>query len=233
MDARLVARQGHVGIKVVVALLLLVGLVCWFTMVDIDWTQCTPEALRTHIATWGVWAPVAYVVGYSLRVFLLVPASLMTITGFVLFGPWWGALYVTIGIMLCAILEFGLVRWLGRETVVRWLATFHWLNRIDQAIAGRGFFTVWVIRTVPNVPFDLQNISLGLSPVRWRDYVLATLIGPLPWLVVYAMVGEALADFRNFWKIILGFVAFLILVWAPWLWRKIKAERGQLDTPTT
>ena len=189
-----------------------------------DWSHWTPQELRARILAWGAWAPVAYIAAYTLRVFVLVPASMMTLAGGLLFGPWWGALYTMIGSTVCAGFEFGVARWVGRETIERWLAGRMRLTRFDAMIAKRGFLTVLIIRLVPSVPFEVLNVSLGLSPVRWRDFLLATAVGMIPWAIAYGFLGKAITDFRSFGNVLLGIVALILIIWAPWLWRRLHSH---------
>lgn len=189
-----------------------------------DWSHWTPQELRARILAWGAWAPVAYIAAYTLRVLVLVPATMMTLAGGLLFGPWWGTLYTVIGGTLCAALEFGVARWVGRETIERWLTRRVRLARFDAMVAERGFVTVLILRLVPSVPFEVMNASLGLSPVRWRDFLLASAIAMVPWAIAFGFLGEAITDFRSFGNVLLGIIAMILLIWVPWFWRRRRAQ---------
>ena len=51
----------------------------------------------TWIQGLGVWAPVAFIVGYAVFTVAMIPGSILTMAGGALFGLAWGTLYVTIG----------------------------------------------------------------------------------------------------------------------------------------
>ena len=182
----------------------------------------TPQTLRAEILSWGWWAPVAYIAGFTLRVFVLIPASVMILVGALLFGPWWGALYTVVGGTLCAAIEFGVARWVGREMIERWLTSRLPLEAFEQRLARRGFVTVLVLRLVPNVPFELLNATLGVSPVRWRNFLTATALGFIPWTFAFGWAGEALlADTRRIWALLGILTLISASVWLPrWLWRR-------------
>jgi len=199
---------------------LLLGVATWGLLAGVDWTRWTPQTLREELARWGTWAPLIYIIAYTVRALFLIPASVMTLTGGVLFGPWWGSLYTVVGATLCGVIEFGVARWLGREAIEQFLARRQLLLRIDQRVAAHGFVVVLLVRLVPNSPYEIQNISLGLSPVRFRAFLLATLVGIVPWTVAYSLLGETLTDFRNIWKVLLGLLVLVLLIWGPWLWRR-------------
>jgi uncharacterized membrane protein YdjX (TVP38/TMEM64 family) len=46
-----------------------------------------------------------------------------------------------------------------------------------------------LLRLSPLVPFNLLNYALGLSPVRLRDYVLASWLGMMPGTLLYVYLG--------------------------------------------
>ena len=56
-----------------------------------------PEALRDYVAALGFYGPLAFVVIMALRPFLALPNWLVLLACGMLFGPWLGALYATIG----------------------------------------------------------------------------------------------------------------------------------------
>ena len=69
--------------------------------------------------------------------------------------------------------------------------------------------TVLWVRLIPNVAYDIQNYSLGLTKVRLKDYFLATFFGIIPGTFGFVYLGYSLSDFRQLWKIM---VAALIII---------------------
>lgn len=173
----------------------------------IDFSQITVEKFKETIESWGIWGPVAYIVFYIMRPLILFPAAILSASA----GAIWGLkgfLYLQIAANLSANAEFFMARYFARGTVEKFLQGK--LGEIDKAIVKRGFLTVLLIRLIPNVAWDIQNLGLGLTKVRFRDYFLATLIGILPgsFALVYfgASLISVLADPKHFWKILLAFV---------------------------
>ena len=75
----------------------------------------TAEGLGRFLAAAGLWAPVVYMVIYVLGVCLFVPGAILTGLGAVIFGPYWGFVYVWIGAMIGASAAFFIGRTLGRD----------------------------------------------------------------------------------------------------------------------
>ena len=104
--------------KAIVKALLLVG----FIVGAIVLIRFTPvkdylnaEALGRLLEQAGIWAPLAYIVVYSVGVCLFVPGTLLTGLGAAIFGPYWGFVWVMIGAMIGASAAFFIGRTLGRE----------------------------------------------------------------------------------------------------------------------
>ena len=64
------------------------------------------HSLRGYILQSGVWGPLIYVVAYAFRSLVFFPASVLTITAGVLFGPLLGILLTIIGENISANISF-------------------------------------------------------------------------------------------------------------------------------
>src|SRR5262249_129502 len=60
---------------------------------------------------------------------------------------------------------------------------------IDRAVGAEGRKIVFLLRLSPVFPFNLLNYGLGLTQVRFADYVVAS-IGMLPGTVLYVYYGK-------------------------------------------
>jgi uncharacterized membrane protein YdjX (TVP38/TMEM64 family) len=147
----------------------------------------TLEALRSSL-----WAPLVFVLVYSVATALALPGSLITIVGGAVFGFGWGALLNSIGANIGANAAFKLARGLGREGVERIVG--HRLRGLDRATEQHGFWGLLILRLVPLVPFNALNFGSGLTAIRWRDYALATVLGIVPGTLVYTFFADALAQ---------------------------------------
>jgi uncharacterized membrane protein YdjX (TVP38/TMEM64 family) len=61
---------------------------------------------------------------------------------------------------------------------------------VDQAVGRDGFGIVLLMRLSPLFPYGLVNYALGLTRVRARDFVLASLVGMVPLNALYAWLGS-------------------------------------------
>jgi uncharacterized membrane protein YdjX (TVP38/TMEM64 family) len=153
--------------------------------------------LVTDFIAWvnglGALAPVAFVGTFALATTVFVPASILTMAAGILFGVVRGTLYAFIGAFLGAMLAFLITRYLARRAFKRRLSASPRFTRMDRAIRREGFKVVFLLRLSPVFPFTIINYTLGLTRVRFVDYVAAS-VGLLPptWLYVYngMLMGE-------------------------------------------
>ncbi|GAB7388742.1 hypothetical protein BSNK01_25800 [Bacillaceae bacterium] len=213
------------GYKVIFLLLLFATGVTMFAVFDLH--QLSPAVIRDFILSFGWWAPLLYIFLYTIRPLFFFPAILLSLSGGLAFGPWWGTLYDLIGASLGSYLAFGISRKLGRDAMERWLGKR--LRMIDERVQENGFRTILFLRLIPLMPFDVVNYGAGLSKIRFRDYALATVLGILPGAFAYNFLGHSLHDmFSPQFFAALGLAVVLSL--APtcykWLTKRMSTKNG-------
>jgi uncharacterized membrane protein YdjX (TVP38/TMEM64 family) len=141
----------------------------------------------------GLLGPVVFVAGYAVAVVAFVPASLLTLAAGAIFGIPGGTLYVFVAALLGSCGAFLVSRYAARAAVERRLAGNPRFTAIDRAIGREGRKIVFLLRLSPVFPFNLLNYALGLTRVRFADYLVAG-AGMLPGTVLYVYSGKVAGD---------------------------------------
>jgi uncharacterized membrane protein YdjX (TVP38/TMEM64 family) len=110
-----------------------------------------------------------------------------------IFGIGSGVIYVFIGASVGSGLAFLVSRYLARSLVERRLHEQPKFAAIDRAVAEQGRKIVFLLRLTPVVPFNFINYALGLTRVRFADYMLAS-FGMLPGTLLYVYSGKIAGD---------------------------------------
>ena len=145
-----------------------------------------------------------------------------------LFGPLLGLFYALVGALLGAGLSFAIGRGLGREWVRR-IASRR-LNVINRRLERHGLLAMTVLRLLPIAPFTVVNLVAGASEIRARDYMLGSLFGMSPGIVLMTMFGDRLGawlrdpDLPNLMVVVGVAVAALLLTWALRRWSRRRAS---------
>jgi uncharacterized membrane protein YdjX (TVP38/TMEM64 family) len=137
-------------------------------------TFLTQDRLAQLLENAGLWAPLIFVMIFAAGVCLFVPGTLLIALGAGLFGTYRGFAYVWLGAMLGAAASFWIGRTLGREFARSLIGNR--LKKYDEAIERNGFATVLYLRLI-YFPFTPLNLGLGLTRIRFFDYLLGTGLG--------------------------------------------------------
>jgi len=187
--ARVVARSGRLplgriglGIAAVVALIMLGRQV---------------GAYVPQFAIWvdrlGIWGPIVFIVGYAAATVAFVPGSILTLAAGAVFGLGKGVLYVFVAAVLGSSAAFLVSRHLARAVIEQRLAGNARFAAIDRAVSAQGRKIVFLLRLSPVFPFNLLNYALGLTNVRFVDYLVAS-VGMIPGTLVYVYYGKLAGD---------------------------------------
>jgi uncharacterized membrane protein YdjX (TVP38/TMEM64 family) len=150
-------------------------------------------AALAWIKTLGYLAPIAFIGIYNLATVLLIPGSLLTLGGGVIFGAVWGSIYVIIAATLGATFAFLIGRYLSRDWVRQQLEKYPKFKAIEAAVSKEGLKVVFLTRLSPIFPFNLLNYAFGVTSVSLRDYVLGS-IGMIPGTILYVYIGSLVGD---------------------------------------
>jgi uncharacterized membrane protein YdjX (TVP38/TMEM64 family) len=141
----------------------------------------------------GAWGPAVFILGYAIATVAFLPGSLLTLAGGAIFGIAWGVLYVFIAAVLGSAAAFLISRYVARAAIERRVAGNERFVAIDRAVAAEGLKIVFLLRLSPVFPFTLLNYALGLTRVRFADYMIASL-GMLPGTLLYVYYGKLAGD---------------------------------------
>ena len=141
---------------------------------------------------WGRGGRFAFIGVYVVGDLVLIPGSVLSLAGGALFGFIRGTLLVFLASTLGAVAAFLVARYIARRYVQRCIGAGR-LAAIDRAIARKGFRLVLLLRLSPVVPYSLLNYALGLTRVRFRDFLLGS-VGMLPGTILYVHYGKVAGE---------------------------------------
>jgi uncharacterized membrane protein YdjX (TVP38/TMEM64 family) len=181
----------------------------------------------------GPLGPALFIVVYTLGV-LFLPATPFTIAGAVIFGKFHGMLYNLAADTLGASISFYLGRYFLHGIARGFLETrMPWLDR--KAVED-GFSVIFYLR-IFWFPFIVLNYAAGATRIRFRDYLLGTVLGLLPPVFIFTYFVGAMRDVLARYQRPTDLLTFdlifpvLLLVFSfflPTLIKRIRKGRGLL-----
>lgn len=189
-----------------------------------------PQTLEAWLERAGIWAPLSYIALYTLATLLILPSTALNLTGGAIFGPWLGTLWTSIAAIIAAVVSFAFTRTVGRETIARRLAG-RW-QAMDAEMRQGGLFYMFAIRLLPIIPYGLVNFAAGLTSIRFRDYLLGTVLGTVPGILPFVMLGSSglqAMKTGNIWPLMgaLGLTGLLV-GGATWYRRRRQSPQKEL-----
>ncbi len=141
----------------------------------------------------GAMGAVVFVAGYALAAVALVPGSILTLAAGAIFGLGRGVAVVFLGSVAGSSLAFLIGRYLARGAVERRIAEEPRFAAIDEAVGREGRKIVFLLRLSPVFPFSVLNYALGLTRVRFADFLLGS-FAMIPGTVLYVSYGRLAGD---------------------------------------
>jgi uncharacterized membrane protein YdjX (TVP38/TMEM64 family) len=213
-------RPVWIGVAVLVALFVLAAAWKWTPLADLidlrrmsGWVASVRQSPARH-----VYVLAAYLIGSI----LLVPITVLILMTAVIFGPVLGSAYSLVGCLAGAAITYAIGHVLGQGLVQR-IAGKKW-QRLEKKVAQSGIIAVAALRLLPVAPFTVVNVVSGAFKVPLRDYVLGSLLGLAPGIVVTNLFAHQLQNaIRNPGQgtiIILAALIVITALGAIWFKRK-------------
>jgi uncharacterized membrane protein YdjX (TVP38/TMEM64 family) len=174
--------KGGLALAAIVAVLLLGRQIGGYVVLFAEWVE--------GLGRLGPWV---FIAGYALATVAFVPGSLLTMAAGAVFGLLSGALYVLVGALAGSAAAFLIARYAARRAIERRIADMPRFSAIDRAVGREGRKIVFLLRLSPVFPYNLLNYALGLTRVRFVDYLIAS-VGMIPGIFLYVYMGRIVGD---------------------------------------
>lgn len=223
MDAYKRRRKQLAGtsIVVVLALVLLVTLFVWHWL-----SSFSQDDFRDYIRSFGALGWLVLLGLQILQVFIaLIPGEVVESAAGYAFGPIAGTLICYVGIAIASMLIFQLTRRYG----VRLVEVFVPRERINELrflnTASKRNALLFLLYFIPGTPKDLLTYFAGLTDIRFREFLILSLLARIPSVLSSTFGGHMLGN-ENYWGAIFlygitGIISILgMLVYRRMLHRK-------------
>ena len=167
------------------------------------------------------WAPVIVVGVFVIGGLIVFPLVLLIAATATVFDPLTAIIVALTGSLANAITLYLLGRLVMRDTVMHAFADA--VAKLQRALSHTGIVAVAVVRMVPIAPFTLVNLAAGAIGIRFRDYVIGTLLGLLPGTLALTAFGRQLREIMQ--HPTLENVGLLGVVVAVWIGLSIALQR--------
>ena len=187
----------------------------------------TPEVIKHYILGFGPWALGVFIGLYTLNtISLLPPIGIMSLAAGFIFGPVKGTVALMMGAFLGTTATFFISRFFGGRFVDRIIKGK--AKEFEASLNKNGFKVILFIRLIPLIPWEVVNYASGISNIKYRDYIFATLLGIFPSVVIQTFFTDRLSNFNlKDPTLLIAVGAFFLLGAIPAIYLKNKKKKGQ------
>ena len=151
-----------------------------------SWIGIAAAELTQH----GVLGAVLFTLLFVLATVALVPASPLSLVAGLLYGPWAFAL-VWFSSMVAAAVCFAIARHLLAGSVEAAVRHRRRMRVVSEIVNEEGWRIVLLVRASGILPFGIQNYTFGATQIGFLPYLLATSVGIVPGILLYAGLGAS------------------------------------------
>ncbi len=152
-----------------------------------------------------------------------VPKLWICIAAGTLFGVVAGSLSAFTACLTGAMINFLLGRSLLQNLVFRHMPSRlrYWYDAFNK----HGFKATLYLRLFPLTNATLTSVIGGASQIKFRDFMTATAIGYVPFVLIYTLIGNSAAK-KNVWHLAVGLLLFAAVALGQWAWTVIRKRRN-------
>lgn len=157
---------------------------------NIDIRALVSAADNMIIAVCTIWG-----VYLTKSVLFIIPASLIYISIGMAFAPFTASIISLVGIIIEVTVTYYLGLFLGGEYVNAQLAKTKAGKKILDLKLNDSFIALLPIRALPVFPIDFVSLFWGASKCRFFTYFSASVIGIMPRVVLFTILGDGIYDY--------------------------------------
>jgi uncharacterized membrane protein YdjX (TVP38/TMEM64 family) len=152
-------------------------------------TSNDEKRISDWVGQFGLFGPIVLILIMVVQMFLfIVPNIFVMIVAFVSYGPIWGSVIAFVGVFSSSSVGYLIGRYLGPVTVQKLISEKTKLKIMDF-IRHYGVAAIAITR-ICSLSNDSLSIVAGLLRMKYSRYILATLGGITPLIVLLALYGR-------------------------------------------
>ncbi len=184
------------------------------------------ERIQGWVSTFGVMGPVVIIFGMMVQMFLFViPNILLMMIAILSYGPVWGSVISFVGVFAASSLGYYIGTKLSAVTLSKFVSISN-QEKIGEFIKDYGVGAI-IITRLSSFSNDGLSIVAGLLKMNYRRYILSTLAGIVPLIVLLAIFGK---NEKIEWALLWIAVASLVMLIVYIVLDRRKKKRMRLNS---
>ena len=180
-------------------------------------TISTVDGLKNYILSTKEKGIYIYIIIQALQVVILpIPAAIICIVGSLIYGPFLGGLYCSLGILIGSFISFFIGKTFGYK-IVAWIAGKENTDKYSAIIRKRGGFFLGLAFLLPMFPDDILCLIAGITNMKFKTFAWVTVITrPIGVICMSYFGGGHIIPFAGgglyVWAVLLVFIVAIVVL---------------------
>ena len=181
-------------------------------------------ALAEYLRSFGPWSVLITILLFIIMTFTIVfPFMILSGASGIIYGLFWGTVISWGGEVIGAICMFIFARYFFRQLVAGWITNSRYLQQVDDYSATNGFKALLIARLLPLAPSGIITAVAAISRMSFRDFLLATIIGKLPPVIIKVLIGHDIVFAgENLTRLLLVILLVIVVYIGLWWYKRNK-----------
>src|SRR4051812_1491998 len=147
------------------------------------------DRIQSWVRQFGAWGPIVLIFAMTVQMFMLiVPNILLFMISIICYGPVWGTLISLAGVTTSSTLGYFIGKKLGPRAIDRFVSQ-NTQDKMCVFIERYGVKAIAIMR-LSSLSSDALGFVAGILEMSYKKYILATLAGVTPVVVLIAIYGK-------------------------------------------
>jgi uncharacterized membrane protein YdjX (TVP38/TMEM64 family) len=167
---------------------------------------------------------VAFGVALGFVLFPVIPYKIMIGTLGFMYGPLLGFLVSWSAASVAAVIVYAVVRINFQKRGRAYMAKFEGMDKVATTMEKHPFAMILAARLIPVLPQSLVNVYPAFLSIRLPTYAIASALGKIPSILLFAYLGNQLFTDWNNALIVIG--VYIVLLASSWIGYRIWMRRA-------
>lgn len=204
-----------IGLCIVIILILIFNL-DHISAIKTKASKFDVDYIQEIVESFGALGVIVYILINCIRPLLFIPTTVMYVSGGLIYGNFKGPIYTLIGLIGGSSIPFFLAR--KFKPLFKRILGNKYSDKINEIEDGDIIRRLFTIRVTPALPFDIISYAAGMSNTPYKEFLIGTLLGAFPKIVLYSFLGDQLDNMFSL-RTIAVFFALLALAASPHIFR--------------
>lgn len=147
------------------------------------------DRIRTWVKQFGALGPIVLILSMTAQMFMLIiPNLLLFIIAILCYGPIWGSLICLAGVFTSSTIGYFVGKKLGPRAIDRFVSEK--MQEKISAFVGRYGVKAIAIARLSSLASDALGFVAGILEMEYKKFIIATMTGILPVVVLIAIFGK-------------------------------------------